>query len=243
MGAAAAAVTARQTDPLLRRRVSGGRTAVVIPVGAVEQHGAHLPVSTDFDIVTEVASRVGGRLGALVLPTITYGVSREHAPLFQASVTGTTLQRQIADLCGSLGSGGMTRAFVINGHHGNQAAVEGAVGRVNARTKGIRAYGFSYWRFMQDGFDHAGFVETSLMLAVAGKSVRMGRAVRGFDPGGLSPAELRRAGARAAVSFTSVAPNGVWGDPRKATKKDGERMLAEIVKNLTKRCRDCIAKE
>jgi len=67
-------------DPDLRKIIRTKKQTALIPVGSIEQHGPHLPVSTDSDIVTEVAKMVAKKCNLLLLPTITYGVSFEHAP-------------------------------------------------------------------------------------------------------------------------------------------------------------------
>ena len=67
-------------DPDIRKSIIKKRQVAVIPVGSIEQHGAHLPVSTDSDIVTEIAKRITEKNRYLLLPTLNYGVSFEHAP-------------------------------------------------------------------------------------------------------------------------------------------------------------------
>ena len=67
-------------DPEFRKLIKSKQT-VIIPVGSLEQHGAHLPVSTDSDIVTEIASRLAEKCGFIVFPTVSYGLSFEHSPL------------------------------------------------------------------------------------------------------------------------------------------------------------------
>jgi creatinine amidohydrolase len=90
---------------------------------------------------------------------------------------------------------------------------------------------------MKHEFDHAGFVETSLMLAISDK-VKMKKAKKGFITNGLSKEEIQRISKLSTEpwGFPKVAKNGVWGDPTSATKKDGEKFLAEIVRNLAKEC-------
>src|SRR3990172_6873725 len=74
--------------PILKKQ-----KAVIIPVGSIQQHGPHLPVSTDSDIVYEVARRVSEKCNFLLLPTISYGVSFEHAPFFNLSLKRQTLEQ------------------------------------------------------------------------------------------------------------------------------------------------------
>ena len=90
---------------------------------------------------------------------------------------------------------------------------------------------------MKHEFDHAGFVETSLMLAISNK-VKMKKAKKGLITKGLSKDEVKRIGELSTRpgGFPKVTKNGVWGDPTGATKKDGQRFLSEIVRNLAKEC-------
>ncbi len=231
----------RAYDPCLRRWIAGrgGGAAAVLPVGSLEQHGAHLPVSTDSEIAAEVSRRVCRRNGFLLLPAVPYGVSFEHAPLFNVSLGASTLRRVALDAAASLASNGIGALFVVNGHHGNRGALAGLDGR--ARKGAARVLALSYWRYMDGPFDHAGLAETSLMLA-AGGAARMSRARKGFaEPPGLGPAQRAALARKAAASFTSVAENGVWGDPRGATARRGERLLRGAAGRIGERCRACLA--
>ena len=96
-----------QFDPILRKAISKKKQVAVIPVGSIEQHGPHLPVSTDSDIVTEVAKKISEKYGYLLLPTINYGVSFEHAPFLNLSIRESTLRTVLTDLCTSLLSNGI----------------------------------------------------------------------------------------------------------------------------------------
>ena len=90
---------------------------------------------------------------------------------------------------------------------------------------------------MKREFDHAGFIETSIMLAISDK-VKMKKAKKGLITKGLSKKEIQRINKLSTeqAGFPQVAKNGVWGDPTSATKKDGQKFLAEIVRNLAKEC-------
>ena len=79
-------------DPEFRKLIKSKKPTVIIPVGSIEQHGAHLPISTDSDIVTEIASRLAKKCGFIVFPTISYGVSWEHEPLFNTSLKVNNLR-------------------------------------------------------------------------------------------------------------------------------------------------------
>lgn len=208
------------------------RPVAIIPVGSMEQHGPHLPVSTDSDIVTFVARKVAEKGGFLLLPTVEFGVSFEHSPFFNLSASPGTLQKYLVDLCVSLGSNGVCTVVVLNGHHGNLDALRGISSKVSRR-RGPKVLVYSYWHFMKRRFDHAGFVETSIMRAISGR-VEMRRAVRGLVEGDYTQKELKRLGRTANRSFIKVTKNGVWGDPRSATAGEGRKILAEITKSLLK---------
>ena len=102
-------------------------------------------------------------------------------------------------------------------------------------------FSLSYWHFMQREFDHAGFVETSLMLAIS-KDVKMKFAKKGLITDGMTRQEIAKIGKLANKSFPKATKNGIWGDPRKATKKDGCVILTEIIKNLEKECQTCLTR-
>ncbi len=225
-----------QFDPDLRKLISKKKQVAVIPIGSIEQHGPHLPVSTDSDIVTEVARRVCEKRNFLLLPTISYGVSFEHAPFFNLSLKKNTLQRILIEIISSLSANKIKTVFVINGHHGNQDSLK----NLNQKTpKTCKVYTFSYWHFMKDRFDHAGFVETSLMLAIS-KNTRMSKAKKGYIEELMSTAEKSKLAKLASKSFISVTKNGIWGDPLNASTKDGKMLLAEIVTNLQRKCQTCL---
>ena len=237
-------------DPEFRKLIKEKNPTIIIPVGSLEQHGAHLPITTDSDIVTEIASRLAKKCDFIVLPAISYGISHEHKPLTNITIEGS-LEYLINEIIWSLGNLSENPIYeglviILNGHHGN-AEILSKVEKDYAASLGdlhlnadatmgkVRIY--SYWHFMKHEFDHAGFVETSLMLAISDK-VKMKKAKKGLITKGLSEKEIRRINKLSTQpgGFSKVAKNGVWGDPTKATKKDGKKFLAEIVRNLAKEC-------
>jgi len=229
-----------QFDPIIRKSISKKKHVAVIPVGSIEQHGPHLPVSTDSVIVTEVAKKISEKYGYFLLPTINYGVSFEHAPFFNLSVRESTLRTILTDLCTSLLSNDIKTVFIINGHHGNLGSIKNLDVKLKKISKNkLKVFPFSYWHFMEREFDHAGFVETSLMLAIS-KNVKMNLAKKGLITEGMTKQEITKIGKLANQSFPKATKNGIWGDPRKATKKDGKEILDEIIKNLGKKCQTCL---
>ena len=85
-------------DPEFRKSIKSKKPTIIIPVGSIEQHGPHLPISTDSDIVTEIASRLAKKCGFIVFPTISYGVSLEHEPLFNLSLKENNLRKILDDI-------------------------------------------------------------------------------------------------------------------------------------------------
>jgi creatinine amidohydrolase len=222
------------SDPSLRRLLKNGKKAALIPVGSLEQHGPHLPISVDSDIVSEIAKRVAKKCDLLLLPTITYGVSFEHAPFFNLSTSPGTLQRLLLDICTSLAKNKVHKIIILNGHHGNQKALNPLARKITKISRGrVKVYVLSYWHFMKEEFDHAGFVETSLMLAISNKA-KMNLAKRGLVTDGMSKRQKLKISKLASACFIKATKNGVWGDPRGATRRHGERILSQITQNIAK---------
>ncbi len=229
-----------QFDPNLRELIKKKKQVAVIPIGSIEQHGPHLPISTDSDIVTEVAKKLSEKKGYLLLPTITCGVSFEHAPFFNLSIRESTLRNVLIDLCISLSDNNIKTIFIINGHHGNQKAINNIDVKLKKLSKNkLKVFPLSYWHFMKREFDHAGFVETSLMMIIS-KNLKMKLAKKGLITDKMTKQEIKKIGKLANQSFPKATKNGIWGDPTKATKKDGQEILDEIIKNLGKRCQTCL---
>lgn len=207
----------------------------IIPVGALEQHGAHLPVSTDSLIAEYIARILAARIGAFVLPVISYGVSFEHKPMFNVSLHNSTLSSMLCDVCVSLAENNIREIIILNGHHGNTGALQYIPQEVQSKVpaRHVKIHTMNYWQMMTQDFDHAGEVETSLVLAIAPELVRMDRAM----PNAKNLSKSRAAyGSLTNVpgSFPKITGNGVWGDPTKASASKGDRLIKEITANLTK---------
>ncbi|HJM45440.1 MAG TPA: creatininase family protein [Candidatus Nitrosopelagicus sp.] len=219
-----------QFDPDLRKKIKQKKQIAIIPVGSIEQHGPHLPISTDSDIVTEISLRFSEKINGILLPTINYGISDEHFPFFNLSVKKTTLSKMLEDICESLIKNGISRILIINGHYGNLESLKGFE-RKKKRNRKIKV--LSYWKYMDREFDHAGNVETSIMLAIS-KNVKMKNAKKGFQTDGMSKQEISKINKLAQKSFPKVTGNGVWGDPTKSSAKLGRKIINEVVNNLVK---------
>jgi creatinine amidohydrolase len=208
----------------------------IIPVGSLEQHGAHLPVSTDSLIAEYIARILAEKIGAFVLPVISYGISFEHKPMFNVSLHNSTLSSILCDTCISLAENHIREIIILNGHHGNTGVLQYIPQDLQGRLRNvglIKVHTMNYWQMMTPEFDHAGEVETSLLLAIAPELVHMDRAVASSKSLSKSKAAYRSL-TNAPGSFPKITGNGVWGDPTKATTSKGEELIKEIIGNLTK---------
>ena len=219
-----------QFDPDLRKLIKKKKQIAIIPVGSIEQHGPHLPISTDSDIVTEISLQLSDKINGVLLPTINYGISDEHFPFFNLSIKKSTLSRILEDICESLIKNGISRILIINGHYGNLDSLK-SFERKQKNNRKIKV--FSYWKYMDREFDHAGNVETSIMLAIS-KKVNMRKAKKGFQTDGMSKKEISKINRLAQKSFPKVTGNGVWGDPTKSSATVGRKIIKEVVNNLVK---------
>ena len=219
-----------QFDPDLRKLIKKKKQIAIIPVGSIEQHGPHLPISTDSDIVTEISLQLSDKINGVLLPTINYGISDEHFPFFNLSIKKSTLSRILEDICESLIKNGISRILIINGHYGNLDSLK-SFERKQKNNRKIKV--FSYWKYMDREFDHAGNVETSIMLAIS-KKVNMRKAKKGFQTDGMSKKEISKINKLAQKSFPKVTGNGVWGDPTKSSATLGRKIIKEVVNNLVK---------
>lgn len=206
----------------------------IIPVGSLEQHGRHLPVSTDSLIVEYIAMLVAEQIGAFVLPVISYGVSFEHKPMFNLSLRNSTLSTMICDACVSLVENRIREIIVLNGHHGNMGALQYIAQELHGKLpRDVHVHTIHYWHMMKSEFDHAGEVETSLVLAITPELVRMDLA----EPNSKNLSKSKAAYSsitNTPGSFPKITGNGVWGDPRMATAAKGKKWIQEITAGLAK---------
>ena len=164
------------SDSDFRDRLARTQSAI-IPVGSLEQHGQHLPVSTDCLIAEHISKETGRRLEYFVFPIVPYGVSFEHAPMFNISVHDSTLSNILCDICISIAHLGIKKIVIINGHHGNMGVLQYVSQNTFEKMPPDSAvHIINYWSFMNEKFDHAGEVETSILLAIKPTLVKMDKA-------------------------------------------------------------------
>jgi creatinine amidohydrolase len=207
---------------------------LALPVGATEQHGPHLPLSTDTDIAVALAQGLAAAVPSVeVAPPLAYASSGEHSAFpGTISIGQDALELTLVEL-GRSASATFQRMLLICGHGGNAEPVGRAVARLRAEGRDARAWA-PCWR----GDAHAGRVETSLMLALAPHLVRVGDAEAGNrEPLAAVLTKLRREGVAA------VSANGVLGDPHGASADEGRALLRDTVAELVAVLRSWTAAE
>ncbi|MGY2876140.1 creatinine amidohydrolase/Fe(II)-dependent formamide hydrolase-like protein [Marmoricola sp. URHA0025 HA25] len=231
--------------PEVEQALREGHRSALIAVGAIEQHGAHLPLATDTLIATETARRVAQLMPHVLLgPTLPIGVSTHHLAFpGTLSISESCFQEQVAACVASLGSHGVKRVFVLSGHGGNfgplarlALGVDGMIGDTELVPFSNLAAFLEVFHSVaaqdeitpQESGVHAGEWETSIMLAIHPGLVQMHEAERGFC-GAFDAATVERL---FADGTASLAPNGVLGDPRLAAGERGERHLTAWVSTL-----------
>lgn len=204
----------------------------VLPVGAVEQHGAHLPLLTDTVLASGVARRVADGCGALLLPAIAYGDAwTTEGWAGTLSLSPATLRHTVEDIGRGLHRMGVKGLVTVNGHFGNREPI-GLAARALGEA-GFPVLHLDYPRLealaaelMQSepagpGFYHADEVETSMLLALAPGTVRMERAAPEY------PAFPELFGSEP-MQLSAFNKSGVFGDPRPATAEKGEALIGGI---------------
>ena len=205
------------------------RSVLLVPLGATEQHGPHLPLDTDTCIIEAIAARVAvDWTGLVVAPALAYGSSGEHQGFAGSiSIGPEALEHLLVELVRSA-SEQFWGVCLICWHGGNRAAVDEATRRLV--TEGRRV--LSWFPGALEGDAHAGRTETSLMLAVEPSKVRLERLAAGNTAriDDLMEA-LREDGVLAHSS------NGVLGNPFGASEAEGVRLMQLLVDDLSARIR------
>jgi mycofactocin precursor peptide peptidase len=206
-------------------RQSDAGDILLIPLGSTEQHGPHLPVTTDTDIAVAVAEGAARRVGHLVVaPPVAYASSGEHQEFAGTLSVGQEVTELLLVELGRSASGDFTHLIVVSAHGGNSVPLDKAMTRLQGEGRSVVA-----WSPDWKGDLHAGRTETSLMLAIAPDRVGLEQA----EAGDLRPLAtllplLHRHGVR------SVSANGVLGDPAGATADEGRGLLAAAVDDLVR---------
>ena len=220
-------LTTHQTREDLRNAAC---TTAVLPIGAVEQHGRHLPFETDILLAQALAARLAERLTAYLLPALAFSSSIEHrAAKGSVYLRADTLALVIGDLAASLRHSGFNRLILANGHGGNWV-LKPTVRQLNrdwndfrtvlvnpdfpqAATREILAH--------PTGDVHGGEMETSIMLHLHPDKVRpvVATGEASFPPQAFLDY----------FDITELTAVGHWGWPEAATAEKGRRLFEGMV--------------
>lgn len=202
---------------------------LIIPVGALEQHGPHLPLGSNVLIARRFAMDLSREFQTLRAPTVHYGVHArtEQAYAGTASLTEKTLHRALNELLDAWEDHGVAEFILLTAHR-NEAHIEALTTLVthHARVRVVQVWDVDVADLLEShpAVEHAGEAETSLMLFLYPELVRMDRA-RDFAP---PPAELERH-ARGQSPVPPPASAGVLGRPSVATAEKGERIYHRML--------------
>ena len=232
----------KQVDALPRES-----TLLVLPTAAIEQHGHHLPLATDTLInnllLGHALAKLPEGLAVYALPTVHYGKSNEHLGFpGTLAVSASTFLAVLRDLGSSLSCAGFRRLALYNTHGGNTALIDVMARDLRAefglRTFALHGSGGILFEGLSAqertyGF-HAGEVETALLLAsvpeLVDRSAYTVNYIATVDKQELLKTE--NAPATFAWLTRDIAPSGVLGDPRPATRENGARWLNEAATRL-----------
>ncbi len=199
---------------------------VIIPVGTVEEHGSHLPLATDTIQAMELAKRVSQRMNVFIAPPLHYGFCRStRCHPGTIGISAGALRAMIRDIVKSLHLHGLRFFVILSGHAGNihMAALNEVGEELLGEIPEINIAVLSEMDLFLDkgvvveteGDSHAGEVETSMMLYIRPELVK-GRASKEYPmlPKPILVRDKRK-----------YWPGGVWGDPSKANRDKGEKLI------------------
>lgn len=224
-------------------RTAAQESLVVLPIGATEQHGPHLPTGMDYftieAIAREAATVAGASIPVIVTPALPFGSSHHHFVFGGTlSLSTETYYRVLYELLESLVTDGFTRLFLINGHGGNDELAQLAVRDLILKHP-VRAAAGSYWTIAWQALidagahkgrrlpGHAGDFETSLMLSLRPELVAANRPDRG--PSGDTEPSGARAPFRDERYGFWKSIEGFTDSPSQADSERGTLFRAAIV--------------
>ena len=231
------------------KKLKWSRTIVLFPFGSFEQHGPHLPLTTDTDIVTAVARAIEKKRAhkILCLPTLWPGHSTHH--LFfpgTLSVSQMPYIQMVVELCRSVVMMGAQKIFLLNGHGGNDVPLRAALRELKTEFPKTQFVFASYWTLASDsikriresdlgGLGHACEMETSIMLHLHPDRVKTHLAKRDgpkhTDPYRKADMQYNRP-VYFVNEFHEVTKTGTIGHPDLASAEKGKRFLEGIVQDV-----------
>jgi creatinine amidohydrolase len=218
---------------------------IIQPIGAIEQHGPHLPLVVDAAIATAVIGKALEKLEpdipAYALPPLCYGKSNEHWH-FPGTITlsATTLMATLMEVAESLYRAGFRKLVLMNAHGGQPQIMEIVARDLHQQYADFLVFPLFTWRVPHIASEmlspqekefgiHAGDAETSLMLSILPDHVKMEAAVAEY-PQGLPEASLLSMEGKLPFAWVTrdLSRSGVLGDPTVATPEKGDRLLDSV---------------
>ena len=224
------------------RETSGG--ILLLPVGATEQHGPHLPINTDSVIASEVCAFASAETGVPVLPTLSYTVSSGHTGKWPGtfSLTHETFISTVREIVAWAAHSGWSRLLLVNSHFGNDASLRVAIEKLRLEFFGTLQIGLqntfrlteSIWEyFISDAEDlHANQAETDLLLHLAPETGDM--AAVEDDPDRTENTCFSYPVAQTSLHGIPGAPSKGSADKGKALFKEMGEALAQIVRRASR---------
>lgn len=231
--------------------IDAGVTTAILPLGAVEQHGPHLPLSMDADHADALAVSIAAMLGgALVLPTVRVGYSPHHLHFRGTlSIRPATLEAVCEDYCRHLAGHGFRRVVIFSGHIGNHPVMQDFESRLANALAPLSVIMFSDTEAILSGWrdtvrrlagleahvgGHGDIAETSVMLCLDDAKVRSDRFVAGFT-GTVDQQLLDRVFEH---GIDAVSPTGILGNPSGASERIGAACLQTVASLIATYARD-----
>jgi creatinine amidohydrolase len=232
------------TWPEINDAVELGKVCL-LPCGAIEQHGPHLPLAVDAAIAQAVLGQALARLDvnipAYALPTLYYGKSNEHWH-FPGTITFTaqTLIATLMEVGESLYRAGFRKWVLLNAHGGQPQIMEIVARDLHQQHEDFLVFPLFVWRVPNIAAElltpkelelgiHAGDAETSLLLSILPEQVKLDQAVAEY-PHGLPTDSVLSMEGNLPFAWTTrdLSKSGVLGDPTTASKEKGDRILESL---------------
>ncbi len=193
---------------------------LLVPLGSTEQHGPHLPLSTDTDIaVAWCEALADGRSAITIAPPLPYGSSGEHDGFAGTLSIGQRALELVLVELGRSATRTVDHIVFVSGHAGNAEPLQRAVALLQREGRSAVAL----LPYITGGDPHAGRSETSIMLHLDPDRVRLQAVeVGNTEPLGVLLDQLKDGG------VIAVAPNGVLGDPTGATAAEGAQLIRQL---------------
>lgn len=240
------------------KRMNVGSKIFIVPLGSLEQHGHHLPLSTDTSLVEGIARGLNEILGddLVILPTLWCGHSTHHMAFpGTVSLSQSAYVEIICNICASLISSGARKIFLLNGHGGNDIPVRYAMRDLKSQYSdidGLKVVFASYWSLAAKtlsevresgigGLGHACEMETSMMLLLHNDLVDMQKAQHD-GPKQIPPyriTDMQQGRPYYEVEeFNDLSESGTVGSPDLATTEKGQRFYNGIIQEVSAFVRD-----